>query len=98
MGHGTWCVELRTHVSPVRGENGLKHDAFIDLDFGDKATLKPVVTEQHFNNTKLFLNETDGSSFPNGGLSATHTVAAFAVWDRSSPPFVRGDICTSRLL
>jgi len=24
--------------SPVRGGNGLKHDAFIDLDFGDKAT------------------------------------------------------------
>ena len=76
--------------SPVRGGNGVKHDAFIDLDFGDKATLKPIVTE-HFNNTKLFLNETDGSSFPNGGLRATHTAAAFMSWDRSSPPFVRGD-------
>ena len=76
--------------SPIRGGNGLKHDAFIDLDFGDKATLKPIVTE-HFNNTKLFLNETDGSSFPNGGLRATHTAAAFMSWDRSSPPFVRGD-------
>merc|ERR1712178_576023 len=44
-----------------------------------------------FNGGKLFLNETDGSSFPNGGLRATHTAAAFNSWDRISPPFVRGD-------
>lgn len=84
------AVNYAHWFSPVRGGNGLKHDAFIDLDFGDPSTLKPIVTET-FSNTQLFLNETDGSSFPNGGLRATHTAAAFMSWDRSSPPFVRGD-------
>jgi len=37
---------------------------------------------------RLFQGETDGSSFPNGGLRATHTAAAFTTWDRSSPCFV----------
>merc|ERR1712203_777293 len=37
---------------------------------------------------RLFFGETDGSSFPNGGLRATHTAAAFTTWDRSSPCFV----------
>lgn len=37
---------------------------------------------------RLFQGETDGSSFPNGGLRVTHSAAAFTTWDRSSPPFV----------
>ena len=36
---------------------------------------------------RLFQGETDGSSFPNGGLRVTHSAAAFTTWDRSSPPF-----------
>jgi glutamine synthetase len=36
----------------------------------------------------LFQSETDGSSFPNGGLRATHTAAAFMAWDTFQPPFV----------
>jgi len=41
---------------------------------------------------RLFIGETDGSSFPNGGLRATHTAAAFTTWDRSSPCFVMDDV------
>ena len=37
---------------------------------------------------RLFQGETDGSSFPNGGLRVTHSAAAFTTWDRASPPFV----------
>ena len=37
---------------------------------------------------RLYTGETDGSSFPNGGLRATHTAAAFTSWDRSSPCYV----------
>ena len=44
-----------------------------------------------FSGGLLFQSETDGSSFPNGGLRATHTAAAYMSWDRLSPPFVRGD-------
>ena len=43
--------------SPVRGANGLKLDAFMDLDFSDPALLKPITTGQ-FNGSKLFYNET----------------------------------------
>ena len=41
-----------------------------------------------FKGSQLFYNETDGSSFPNGGLRQTHTAAAFNTWDKSSPAFV----------
>ena len=44
-----------------------------------------------FSGALLFQSETDGSSFPNGGLRATHTAAAYMSWDRLSPPFIRGD-------
>ena len=45
---------------------------------------------QHFDihTGRLYTGETDGSSFPNGGLRATHTAAAFTSWDRSSPCYV----------
>ena len=35
--------------------------------------------------------ETDGSSFQNGGLRATHTAAAYTVIDPSSPIVLRDD-------
>ena len=34
--------------------------------------------------------ETDGSSFPNGGLRATHTAGAYLSVDPTSPIFLRG--------
>jgi glutamine synthetase len=50
---------------------------------------KPIVTK--LSGGRLMTAETDGSSFPNGGLRQTHRAAAYMSWDRSSPPFVRGD-------
>lgn len=69
----------------MRGFNGEKHDSFIDLNF---STGDMVVD---FSGTKLFCGETDGSSFPNGGMRATHTAAAYTSWDITSPPFIRDD-------
>merc|ERR1719168_346267 len=61
-------------------------DTMIDLDWASDEATKPfVATLPH---ERLFFGETDGSSFPNGGLRATHTAAAFTTWDRSSPCFV----------
>ena len=54
---------------------GLKCDAFIDLDWSSKAANKPF--KALFPSGRLYTGETDGSSFPNGGLRATHTAAAF---------------------
>jgi glutamine synthetase len=39
----------------------------------------------------LFQSETDGSSFPNGGLRVTHRAAAFLSWDKHSPPYIVDD-------
>merc|ERR1712048_1144533 len=58
------------------------------MDFGAKMANKPMYAT--LPTERLFQGETDGSSFPNGGLRATHTAAAFTVWDRSSPPFMVG--------
>lgn len=79
--------------SPVRGGNGLKHDAFIDLDYKGKGQQNSTVKDaiNTFSASQLFYNETDGSSFPNGGLRVTHRAAAFMNWDTSSPPFVRNE-------
>ncbi len=41
---------------------------------------------------RLIQGETDGSSFPNGGLRATHTAGAYLTPDPSSPPFIRDDV------
>ena len=87
------CRQYAHWFSPVRGANGLKHDAFIDYDYGGSGqqggSVKDTISD--FGASKLFYNETDGSSFPNGGLRVTHRAAAFMNWDTTSPPFVRDD-------
>ena len=62
----------------------------MDLEFGSQFTTKPM--KACLPHERLFQGETDGSSFPNGGLRVTHSAAAFTTWDRSSPPFVM-DCC-----
>merc|ERR1719414_1544584 len=82
--------------SPMRGGSGAygsmcgacKMDTLIDLDWSSQEATKPF--HAILPHERLFQGETDGSSFPNGGLRATHTAAAFTTWDRSSPPYVHG--------
>jgi len=79
---------------PMRGGSGAygsmcgacKMDNLIDLDWSSAEATKPFHATLPYE--RLFVGETDGSSFPNGGLRATHTAAAFTTWDRSSPCFV----------
>jgi glutamine synthetase len=68
---------------------GLKYDAFIDKVWSAPVANKPF--EESFPAERLFVGETDGSSFPNGGLRVTHRAAAFTTWDRGSPPVVLGE-------
>ena len=49
---------------------------------------KPVYS---FSGSSLVRGEADGSSFPSGGLRATHTAGGYTVVDPSSPIFMRGD-------
>lgn len=47
--------------------------------------------EFDFKGKDLIKGETDGSSYPNGGLRATHTAGGYLAIDTSSPIFLRGD-------
>jgi glutamine synthetase len=78
-----------THwFSPVRGNtrHGTKLETFLSMDFANKNDLVVGLS-----GTELFMTETDGSSFPNGGLRVTHAAAAYMAWDMSSPPFIYGE-------
>jgi glutamine synthetase len=44
-----------------------------------------------FSGKQLLKGETDGSSYPNGGLRSTHTAGAYLSIDTSSPIFLRDD-------
>jgi glutamine synthetase len=46
---------------------------------------------QDFKGKTLIKGETDGSSYQNGGLRATHTAGGYLAIDTSSPIFLRGD-------
>jgi glutamine synthetase len=77
------CVGYSHWFSPMRGPfHGEKVETFMDVDF-DTGELIVNLT-----GTELFQTETDGSSFPNGGLRVTHEAAAYMGWDTGSPPFV----------
>lgn len=47
--------------------------------------------EWDFKGKNLVKGETDGSSYPNGGLRATHKAGGYLAIDTSSPIFLRGD-------
>lgn len=85
-----WFFPMRGGGGVVGGGlSGLKYDAFIDLKWGSDSAIKPF--EIAFPADRLFVGETDGSSFPNGGLRETHAAAAFTTWDRGSPCMVIDD-------
>jgi glutamine synthetase len=84
-----WFFPVRGGGGAVGGTLGaMKMDTLVDLDFKSKSANKPMQAVLPYE--RLFQGETDGSSFPNGGLRVTHAAAAFTVWDRSSPPFMVG--------
>ena len=77
------CIGYSHWFSPVRGAiSGEKLETFVGVDF---ATGRLKV---NLSGSELFQTETDGSSFPNGGLRDTHEAAAYMAWDTGSPPFV----------
>ena len=77
------CIGYSHWFSPMRGPiHGEKLETFVGVDF---ATDRLVID---LSGSELFQTETDGSSFPNGGLRDTHQAAAYIGWDTGSPPFV----------
>lgn len=81
-----WAIEKgATHFThwfqPLTGSTAEKHDSFITRENG-----KPVA---RFSGKTLIKGETDGSSFPSGGLRATFEARGYTYWDISSPAFIR---------
>jgi glutamine synthetase len=56
------------------------------LEFGKDGKVK-----KDFKGKTLVKGETDGSSYPNGGLRGTHHAGGYLAVDTSSPIFLRGD-------
>lgn len=83
--HNSWAEDRgATHFchwfQPLTNYFAYKHDSLIKHD-GDH-----VIT--NLTGKMLVIGEPDGSSFPSGGLRATHTARGYTVWDPSSPCFI----------
>ena len=81
-----WAVEMgATHYThwfhPMTDSTAEKHEAFVDRD------AEGHVFETFKGNT-LVQQESDGSSFPNGGLRNTFEARGYTAWDPSSPAFI----------
>lgn len=82
-----WAVEKgATHYShwfqPLTGITAEKHDAFITVPENGKTLLQ-------LSGKQLIMGEPDASSFPSGGLRATHYARGYTAWDITSPAFVK---------
>mmetsp|Transcript_7259 Transcript_7259/g.26711 ORF Transcript_7259/g.26711 Transcript_7259/m.26711 type:complete len:737 (-) Transcript_7259:1365-3575(-) len=90
-----WAVDNGAHVfchwfQPMgsggvrHGQSGQVHLSMIEFDKAGS----PIY---NFNGETLLQGETDGSSYPNGGMRATHTAGGYLAIDPVSPIFLRGD-------
>ena len=82
-----WAIEKgATHYThwfhPLTGVTAEKHDAFMSPVPGDRVVME-------FSGKELIHGETDGSSFPSGGLRATFEARGYTAWDPASYAFVK---------
>ncbi|MEM1059059.1 MAG: glutamine synthetase III [Verrucomicrobiota bacterium] len=72
-----------THVFyPLTGFSAEKHDSFYDPGHDGASAISK------FKGKTLVQGEPDASSFPNGGLRATHMARGYTAWDITSPAYV----------
>ncbi len=82
-----WAVAKgATHYAhvfyPLTGLTAEKHDSFYEPgSFGNEAISK-------FKGKVLIQGEPDASSFPNGGIRATHRARGYTAWDPTSPAYI----------
>ena len=67
------------------GKTGQVHNSMFNFN------MKTGAPQWDFNGKDLLKGETDGSSFPNGGMRATHTAGGYVGLDPTSPIMLRGD-------
>jgi glutamine synthetase len=71
-----------TSVRP--GMSGQVHNAMFTFDKNGKPNWE-------LKGSNLLKGETDGSSYPTGGMRATHTAGGYTIIDPTSPIFLKGD-------
>ncbi len=87
-----WAVEKgATHYThwflPLTGVTAEKHDSFL------APTGEPGIAILKLTGKQLIMGEPDASSFPTGGLRATHYARGYTAWDITSPVFVKEMAC-----
>ena len=85
-----WAVDNgATHYThwfqPLTGVTAEKHDSFI----GSPDSSGKIIMD--LSGKELIKGETDGSSFPSGGLRATFEARGYTAWDCTSPAFLKKD-------
>jgi glutamine synthetase len=84
-GASTFCHWFQPMAASFRhGQSAQVQTSFFEFD----SNMVPV---WKLRGKDLLHGETDGSSFPNGGMRATHTAGAYLTIDPKSPIFLRGD-------
>ena len=84
-------ASLYCHWFQPLGAAGLRHGQSAQVQQSMFEFDKEGVLEWNFKGKHLLRGETDGSSYPNGGLRVTHSAAAYLTIDPTSPIFLRGD-------
>ena len=87
-----WAVEKgATHYThwfqPLTGITAEKHDSFLSSPDEQGRVIMKLTGKQ------LIMGEPDASSFPSGGLRATHYARGYTAWDITSPAFVKEMSC-----
>ena len=87
-----WALEKgATHythwIQPLTGVTAEKHDSFLTSPTAEGNMILKLTGKQ------LIRGESDASSFPSGGLRATHYARGYTAWDMTSPAFVKKMAC-----
>ena len=82
-----WAMEKgATHYThwfqPLTGTTAEKHDSFLSFPKEGQAIMR-------LTGKQLTMGEPDASSFPSGGLRATHYARGYTAWDITSPAFIK---------
>jgi glutamine synthetase len=90
-----WAIENNATVychwfQPIAG-SGFRHGQTGQVQIKMIEFDKDGLPMWDFKGKNLLRGETDGSSYPNGGLRATHRAGAYLVIDTTSPIMLRGD-------
>ncbi len=86
-----WAVSKgATHFAhvfyPLTGVTAEKHDSFYDPGIDGRSAISK------FQGKTLIQGEPDASSFPNGGIRATHMARGYTVWDVTSPAYINENV------